>query len=187
MKTKYSYLCVLIILLFQSGCLYIARYDGPYHGKVVDAQTREPIEGVVVLGTWSVQHVNVAGGYHTYYDARETVTDKNGEFLIPGQGLRVMSGLEKMSVLIFKSGYQNIGSLAWDSIKIAYKDEIKWEGEMPIFPIKKLTMEERKKRLFGKESVPDEKQLLLIRELNRERVFIGLPPLQARAINQTKK
>ena len=79
------------ILLLQNGCLYAVRYDGPYHGKVVDELTREPIEGVVVLGSWWVYHFGLGGGYTTYHDAREAVTDKNGEFTINGEGLRILS------------------------------------------------------------------------------------------------
>jgi len=127
----------LVTLTFNVGCLYAIRYDGPYHGKVVDQETRQPIEDVVVLGTWSVYHFNIAGGNHTDHDARETVTNKQGEFIIPGEGLRVLSSLEPMHVVIFKSGYK-YESLPWDSLKIAdIKDSIKWEGDVPIFPLRK--------------------------------------------------
>lgn len=168
MKYKLINVVILVALSFQTGCLYAARYDGPYLGKVIDEQTREPIEGAAVLGTWSVLHADLAGGHHTYYDARETVTDKNGEFSIPGHGLRIMSSLEPMSVMIFKVGYQQIRSLAWDSIKIAYGEQIQWVGNKPIFPLRKLTLEERKKQYSDKENISDKKQRLLIKELNKE-------------------
>ena len=173
---------LLIILLFSlvAGCAQPLRYDGPYLGRVIDADTREPIEGVVVLGTWSVMHPNVAGGYHTFYDARETVTDGMGEFTIPGMGLRVFSRLEPMSVLIFKSGYSYIGSTSWDALKISsyYREMIKWEGDRAIFPIRKLTMAERKKD----DSMPIRplgtvnKMKLITKELNRERAMLGFEP-----------
>ena len=157
--------------------MYAVRYDGTYKGKVVDADTREPIENAVVLGTWSVLHPNVAGGYHTYYDARETVTNKTGEFTIAGKGLRIMSNLEPMSILIFKAGYQYIGSLAWGSIKIAYRDEIKWEGDKPIFPLKKLTMEERGK-MGGPHGPPSqapyENVKLMLKEINKDEIERGI-------------
>jgi len=100
MKNKLYQLITILILVIQTGCLYGVRYDGPYRGKVVDEQTREPIEGVVVLGTWWVYHFSPAGGYSTYNDAREAVTDKNGEFEIPGKGLRIMSSLKPMHFII---------------------------------------------------------------------------------------
>ena len=173
MRTKFYLLISVMIVSLQTGCLYVARYDGPYNGKVVDQETREPIEGAVVLGTWYTETPTLAGAVHYYYDAREALTDKKGEFSIPGQGLRIMSRLLPMSVLIFKAGYQYIGSVSWGSIKIAYSEEIKWEGDKPIFPLKKLTMEERKKQHADKETIPDNKQRLLIKELNNEYRAIG--------------
>ena len=176
MMRKIVVLSLSMLILFAcSGCLYAVRYDGPYHGKVVDADTREPIEGVVVLGTWSVYHYDLAGGHHTYHDARETVTDKNGEFSISGQGLRVMSSLEPMSALIFKAGYSYYESGTWTTIKegLYSREQVKWEGDKAIFPLKKLTMEERKRQHADKETIPDSKQKLLIKELNKEYKEIG--------------
>jgi hypothetical protein len=167
----------LLGLTLQTGCMYAIRYDGTYRGKVVDADTREPIEGVVVLGTWSELHPNPGGGYHTYYDARETVTDKDGGFSIKGQGLRIMSNLEPMGILIFKAGY-SYEQESWDSLKTGLysKERIKWEDDKPIFPLKKLTMEDRKRQ-----SVPDpitgapkSKIKLMVNEINKDRVTQGL-------------
>ena len=176
MKKNLILLFILMTLSLQTGCLYAVRYDGPYHGKVVDQETREPIEGAVVLGTWSVVHFTPAGGVHTYYDAKETVTDRNGEFTISGQGLRILSNLEPMSVLIFKAGYSYEQAGTWDTLKIGLysKDRIKWEEDKPIFPLKKLTFEERKKRHADKETIPDIKQRLLIKELNKEYKELGI-------------
>ena len=182
MNQKLYTLFLCIILSAQTGCLYAMRYDGPYHGKIVDEQTREPIEGVVVLGTWSVYHFSPAGGYHTYYDAREAVTDKNGEFVIPGEGLRIFSSLEPMDFVIFKAGYK-FREYQWRTLKIDIpkreEEQTKWEGDVPVFPIKKLTMEERKKQ--GSPARPDapiEKMHLLTKEINKERVELGLTPFE---------
>ena len=165
----------LTVLSLQTGCMYAFRYDGTYRGRVVDSNTREPIAGAVVLGTWSVLHPNPGGGYHTYHDARETVTDRNGEFSISGQGLRIMSNLEPMRVMIFKSGFQYIGPLGWNSIKIAYSDEIKWEDDKPIFPLKKLTMEERNRQSVPAPAygAPKEKIKMMVNEINKDRVAQG--------------
>lgn len=167
---------IFLLILFTS-CMYALRYDAAYKGRVIDADTKEPIEGVVVLGVWDVLHPDVAGGFHTFHDAKETVTDKNGEFSISGMGLRVISNLEPMNVLIFKAGYEHIGMGPWDSLKedILLKKKIKWNGNKAIIPLRKLTMEERGKRLIGKESIPDNKQKLLIRELNKEKTELGKP------------
>jgi len=172
-------LFVTVFLMFTSGCAYSIRYDGPYEGRIVDAETSAPIEGVVVLGVWyKIAGVGAGGASHEFYDAQETVTNKNGEFSIKGQGLKIMSSVETMNVLIFKSGYEYLGSWPWETFKEdeIIQKKISWEGEKPIVSLRKLTMEERKKRHTGKaDVVPDAKQMLLIRESNKEFRELGIP------------
>jgi len=179
MRKKTYLLIALVIISLQTGCLYGVRHDGPYHGKVVDEQTREPIEGAVVLGSWRVYHFGLGGGYTTYHDSREAVTDKNGEFTIKGEGLRILSNLQPMGIRVYKSGYTYIES-HWDSLKIDafYVKNIKWEGEMPLLPLRKLTDEERKRRgsLFIP-TVGDNPSVLMRQEINKEHVFRGMPAL----------
>ena len=171
-----SFICFL--LLFPA-CAYPVRYDGPYKGKIIDAETGAPIEGVVVLGVWSKVAVSPGGGVSSYYDAKETLTDKNGEFEIQGLGIKILSSVAPMNVLIFKSGYQYIDG-PWESHKYdggLMKNKAKVEGDRVIFPIRKLTMEERKKQL-GPPAPPDEapkKRIeLILKEINRDRAEQGL-------------
>lgn len=170
---------VTVFLIFTSGCAYPIRYDGPYEGKVVDADTGKAIESVVVLGVWyKIAGVGAGGASHEFYDAQETVTNKNGEFSVKGQGLKVMSSVEPMNVLIFKVGYEYLGLWPWEAFKEdeIIQKKISWEGKKPIISLRKLTMEERKKRHTGKaDVVPDAKQKLLIRELNKEYKELGIP------------
>jgi hypothetical protein len=179
MKTRLILAFSLLILSLTSGCTYAIRYDGTYSGKVVDADTREPIDGAVVLGTWYTIQRSVGGGVSYYYDARETVTDKTGEFSIPGQGLRIMSNLEPMSVLIFKAGYNYEQAGTWNTLKMGLysKDRIKWEGDKPIFQLKKLSIEERKRR-GGPPSPPTEASFerveFMLREIDKDRKECGL-------------
>jgi hypothetical protein len=169
-----------LILLLNAGCSYAIRYDGTYTGIVVDVDTRDPIEGAVVLGTWYTVAHTVAGGVSSYYDARETVTDKNGEFSIPGMGLRIMSNLEPMDFLIFKAGYEHVGSMPWVSLKvdILLSKKIEWKGSEPLIPLRKLTMEERKKQ-SGPSAPPSEAPLknviLMLREIDKNDKERGLP------------
>jgi hypothetical protein len=167
---------LLFLLCFANSC-YPIRYDGPYKGRVVDAETGKPIEGVVVLGVWYKEIATAAGGVGSYYDAEETVTDKNGEFEIKGMGLKVLTNIGPMNFFIFKAGHEYIGMYPWETLKTDPR-KIMWKGDQAIIPLRELTLEERKSRLFGKENVPEEKQRLLIRELNRERLSIGLTPYE---------
>ena len=177
MKIKTVVLFSVFFLLLAS-CCYPIRYDGPYRGRVIDTDTGKPIEGVVVLGVWYKEIATVAGGVSSYYDATETVTDKNGEFRIQGLGLKILSNVGPMDVLIFKAGYEYIGMGPWESFKEdeILRKRIRWEGERLIVPLKKLTMEERRKQRspdFPSEA-PRDKISLTLEEINKDRNERGL-------------
>ncbi len=180
-KLIYRALVGIFMLMVTSSCsMYVVRYDGKYRGKVIDADTAGPIEGVVILGVWNTVHVSPGGGVSYYYDAREIVTDKNGEFLIPGMGLRILSRLEPMDVWIFKAGYRYTGG-PWPSLHLGYGSKVKWEGEKAIIPLKKLMIEERK-RGYSPPGPPTEAQRAkkaqrYIEEINKYRREQGLKEL----------
>ncbi|RJR14558.1 MAG: hypothetical protein C4581_13810 [Nitrospiraceae bacterium] len=148
---KLFYLTVLIITLLlaiTAGYAYMIRYDGPYEGRIIDAETKQPIAGVVVLGVWYKEEPNVAGATSTFYDAKETVTDSKGEFKFPGLGIKIFSYVGTMNFVIFKKGYEYLGLWPWESLKedVILNRMIRWEGDKAIILLKKLTMEERKKK-----------------------------------------
>ncbi|KJU84311.1 conserved hypothetical protein, membrane [Candidatus Magnetobacterium bavaricum] len=77
--------------------------DGPYTGRVVELETGEPIGGVVVATYWGLLYQK--GSKYCY---KETITDKNGEFEIPGViciAAFTPSKLHPPHVVIFKPGY----------------------------------------------------------------------------------
>jgi hypothetical protein len=150
------------------GCVSLVYYDGTYHGRVIDAQTREPIEGAVVLGVWSKGYMGAGGIAHEYYDARETVTDAQGEFTIEGMGPRMVTHLQKMDVVIFKAGYEHVGRVSWDALKM--RDHIKWENSKAIIPLEQWSKEQRRRRFDASvTSVPNEKQKLLLEEIEKDK------------------
>lgn len=174
---KILVIALLNILTFSvfAGCASAIRVDGPYEGRIIDADTREPIEGVVVLGVWSKEYPTVAGATHKYHDAEETVTDRNGEFVITGKGVLVLSNVIHPRFLIFKAGY-SYEEGSYSSFK-EFAKEIKWEGEKAIIPLKKLTMDGRKKYgMPSRPNIPLEKMMLLTEEINKERVAQGATP-----------
>lgn len=172
MRKTLSLMLFLFLLTTAPGWAYLFRYDGPYKGKIIDADTGNPVEGVVILGVWNHETPTAAGAVTSFYDAQETVTDKNGEFVIKGLGLKIMSDVIPMDVMIFKAGYEHIGITPW--VSFTYWDKVKWEGKKAIIPLKKLTVEERRKMHPDKELIPDNKQRLLIKELNKEYKELGI-------------
>lgn len=92
---------------FAGGWLYYT--DRPYTGKVLDLETGTPIEGAVVAGVWYVDQYGGAGGVlAAFCDAKEALTDKNGDFEVPRASCWhwwPFSSLGSPSFTVFKPGY----------------------------------------------------------------------------------
>lgn len=103
-----SWMSVALALFVLSGCAISHKY-GQYYGKVIDADTKQPIAGAVVLVVYYTEHLGLAGSVSYFADAQEVMTDKNGEFRIPAKRVntfRVLSGWEEFpDFTIFKPGY----------------------------------------------------------------------------------
>lgn len=86
-----------ILTIFSSGCA-MSHYYGPYYGKVVDRETKKPIEGAIVLAEYSTELYLSPGGPTSHYlNVRGVITNENGEFLIPsyhGIAFRPLSAFE---------------------------------------------------------------------------------------------
>lgn len=167
--------CCMIVLMTGTGCVI---YEGAYLGRVIDEETREPIKDVVALGVWYDEHVTLAGGWSEYYDAREAVTDENGDFLMPGQGFRALKGLD-MVLTVFKAGYSYERGLWGSFMHPARKQKFKMDGGRLVIPLRKLSMEEQKKQ-----ESPDfpsktqgKKIKLYLQEINESRAEQGLRPV----------
>jgi len=173
----------ILTLLLTSGCL---RYEGTNRGKVIDEATGEPIEGVVILAVWKKGQPTIAGTKHKFYDAMEVVTDKDGEFSIEGMGLKLdrpglpfpgFADIENMQIFIFKAGYTYDHIVDLDYEKAKYK--WRFEDDKVIIRLKKLTMEERRRKgPPSRPSIPIEKMNLLTKEVNKERIELGLTPFE---------
>lgn len=83
--------------------------DGPWSGRVIDAETKEPIEGAVVVAVWQKVYATPAGNVSYFFDAVEVLTDKDGGFIIPKfravNIIPIIRHLEGPDFTIFKPGY----------------------------------------------------------------------------------
>jgi len=82
---------------------------GPTWGKVVDADTQQPIRGALVVALWDLQGGLERGRFDTFKVA-EALTDEGGDFRMDGWGPlpRPDNGLlDKYDphIIVFKSGY----------------------------------------------------------------------------------
>lgn len=84
-------------------------WDGPYYGRVVDAETGAPLEGAAVAGIWEFEHLYFKSIY-TFANAQESTTDKDGRFELPlifAFTFYPISILRKIELLVFIPGYDS--------------------------------------------------------------------------------
>ncbi|MGA2193311.1 MAG: carboxypeptidase-like regulatory domain-containing protein [Nitrospirota bacterium] len=89
------------LLSFLSGCV-----AGPWRGRVIDSETKGPIEGAAVVAVWYGSRLTLDEGSMQYFsDARETVTDKDGRFELPAYKYNPTFQSKNPKFTIFKPGY----------------------------------------------------------------------------------
>jgi hypothetical protein len=109
-----------------------------------------------------------------FYDSVELLKDKNGEFNIPGKGLLLFSFLDEMDVVIYKVAYDMLGYGPWSSFKTRTAMKfVQWDGDKPTFLLRKLSYEERKKRILGTPGLDRNREIKLIEEINKEERELG--------------
>jgi hypothetical protein len=177
-------LLVFITFPFIGGC-YIIYYSGDHEGRVVDAETGEPIEGAVVFLRWSTITPSPAGGTGQYFEARETLTDESGVFSIPGflkVHLNLTRLLDEPHLVVFKAGYTHVQG-TWRVLMerdaepdSRLRESVRFENGKPIFMLREFkSVVERKKRHlpFLSGDIPKEQRALLMEEMNEENVELG--------------
>jgi hypothetical protein len=126
------------ILLGLSALLLLTNCAGPYKGRLIDEKSGAPIQGVVVVGYWTNETPTLGGGATNCLDARETVSDVNGEFTVPTSTYGEFFG--EMKIAIYKVGYEGVRCL-WESLNRAggcLVNQANWEGDRAIIPMKKV-------------------------------------------------
>ena len=190
------FLSILILFVGISGNAAFSadffRYDHDILGKIVDFDTRKPIAGVVVSAVWFIWPVSLSiEPKMKYYDYFETLTNKDGDFRIPGKGLNIIRNMPPPAIAIFKAGYsilhlQDLGANFKQDHPLS--GEVEWIGDKPVIPFKMKALEERKSYLrthprmpFKKMEyviIPSQKTWQFIEELKREYSAIGMTPAQ---------
>ena len=177
------------IMLMTSANAFTA--DRTYLGKVIDAETKDPIEGAVVVAVWLEQRAGIPEATTRLKDVKETLTDRDGKWSIVGpEGYedKIIPGMLQLlgiyatrtpNFIIFKPGY-----CPWPkgfSFE-ACRDKIKPSGNLKLIEgetieLPKLTKREERLRALpgvveGENTI--EKQKELIRLINEERTILGL-------------
>ena len=159
---------VLVVLAAIGPCTITHKF-GPYHGRVIEEASGEPIEGALVLMVFFTE-MYTPGGFTTHFvEALESTTDVNGEFSIPAfraWAFRLPHKWDDLTpITIFKPGYG------------AYPMRFIPQDEHVTISLPKLrTREERLENLAGiiPGNVPDEKLRSLFDLRRREARSLGL-------------
>lgn len=144
-----------------------------FYGKVLDTETKKPIEGAVVLAVYSKEVPGVAGSSSCDADAQETLTGESGEFKIPWKlrWFALHRGFTQGRLIIFKPGY---GAFPRHTRSEALGENKSWPSpeKYIVYELPELkTKEERKKNVIHTHSYM---KPLFIHAINEERKNIGL-------------
>lgn len=105
------FFAVLLILLIAASSTFAGGWlifkKPPYKGKVIDSETKEPIEGAVVVAVYKKTSIGLVESYTNDINVREALTDKNGEFYIPSYItlIQPLSWGSFSTFIIYKPGY----------------------------------------------------------------------------------
>lgn len=126
-----------------SHALWWMIYHKPaFKGKVIDAETKEPIEGAVVVVTYSKTTHFPPEAQSSTINVREILTDKNGEFYISSYTaiIQPLSTESMANFIIFKPGYGSFPAYQTAPAGIAPVDQQEYfskdigrEGELELW------------------------------------------------------
>lgn len=163
---------IMLIPVFTSQAFAWLIYSKPeFRGRVIDAESKQPIEGAVVVVLYEKWEFGGPGGGNTLpMDAKETLTDKNGEFYFPAYKtiMGPLSKVSEVSFIIFKPGYMSVtridginipdekyfsiekdmigkeGELKYVNTRLYDPDTVTWKGRMGIVELKRTKTREEK-------------------------------------------
>jgi hypothetical protein len=184
MKKIRVFLSSLLMGALTAGCMgHLAYYSASYRGKVVDADTKQPLLGAVVLAVW-YREAALFGGHGPavdYHDSLEVLTSEQGEFTIPKRNHFTWIGkIQEPEFIVYYPGYAYYPSLqAWPQGK-----DITSAYEKEVFQFELSNLKRPEELIKYAEpsietaKVPAEKMPNLVRLANAQRLKLGLRPNQ---------
>ncbi|BBA69498.1 carboxypeptidase-like regulatory domain-containing protein [Geobacter sulfurreducens] len=105
---------ILQLVALPAHGSWLIYHKPEFKGQVVDIETKEPVEGAVVVAVYKKTTLNPpAGSYTNVIEVRETLTDKNGTFNFHSYTTLIhpFSYSDNCDFIIYKPGYGNLGEL----------------------------------------------------------------------------
>ncbi|MGH7384008.1 MAG: hypothetical protein ACREKG_02430 [Candidatus Rokuibacteriota bacterium] len=160
---------------------YLDRPRGPYRAQVIDADTKAPLAGAVVVALWRRDRVYLVHSVSENYAVREVVTDSQGWFFLDAKDVEegAPRRTNRPEFLIFLPGY---GS--FPGHQRAPRGFTGGIFERPGTVVELPRLEEREERRLHQRNIdpyslsetPFKDLPELMRRFNTERVDIGLAP-----------
>jgi hypothetical protein len=174
----------LAVALTSASLPSTSEAGGPWKAQIIDAETGQPVEGVIVLLMWLKMTRSLGGPSGKYHDAEEAVTGPDGRFEVGRRRtftFNPFTYIQGPYVTVFKPGYGQWRVKDWD------KKPPEWEeldaGEvlekegvvLELQPLK--TRAERlnfyRGRMWYRGGVPPEKMKRLSEAEDAERAYLG--------------
>jgi len=157
---------------------------GPYVGQVVDAETRAPIEGAVVVASWWRDRVWPGASISERYAAREVVTDREGRFVLDATQLEEYApgGTLHPTFTVFFPGYAAFPPLAIRFSKGSFMSG-EFSPQGVVVGLARLKTEVQRRDQIGRmnprmlSAKPFSDLPRFMRLLDEEAVAVGLQPL----------
>lgn len=103
---------MVFIMTFTCSSSYagwLIYHKPAFSGKIIDAETKEPIEGAVVVAIYQKDPIisGPGGGSPSIIKVKEALTDKNGKFSISAYTtlIKPLSLENRVDFIIYKPGY----------------------------------------------------------------------------------
>jgi hypothetical protein len=162
-----------------------AAWTQTYHGKVLDAETGKALEGAVFVIIWFKKPMVSMDGPQYFHNAKETLTDVNGEFSIdgsPGIDFNPFTYVvDRPIIAIFKPGYGPFPT-GYVRDKPLKETLAAMEKEGAVIKMPNLKTSEELRKYTDRVSmwipdVPSEKVPILIKLINVQRDKLGFSPI----------
>jgi len=182
-----------------ASCGWIIYHESAFKGKVIDAETKEPIEGAVVVAVYHIRKYGIGAGImsdSTVVGVKEDLTNKKGEFFIPSHtfcSLWPFAIGETTEFVIYKHEYTSFPSFDYpryfpDSpllkVDILTLSEIFKKG-VTVELMKLRTWEERyKANMISISDIPKTKWPILAQMIEKEDEWLRRNKAWRRKVNE---
>ena len=126
---------IFIVVVLASILLVVPAFAaGPWKGTIIDIETKEPLEGTVVVAVWYRVWSTPAGGVSDFYELKEVLTNKEGNFEMPPYTpinlLPILSYIRWPEFTIFRPGYLSLSAVDFGEYFIEGTKEAPLEREV---------------------------------------------------------